>query len=106
MTQDVLEKYPMWFCPSIYDPAGVPKLEKALMDFAKQKFTNAIFDEDAVLPDCVDILEAQAYVLLKNNPHCKAVKVSLVKNPILPNHWTVKIGNSGLNLIKVEHYYE
>ena len=106
MTQDMLEKYPMWFCYAIYDYSGAPKLERALMDFAKENFRFALFDEDAIGHDCVERLQARADRLLKENPRWKPVTVRLIKNDLVDGHWTVHFGNMILKLQKVNHYYE
>ena len=106
MTQDLLEKYPMWFCFDVYEYAGAPKLERALMDFAKERFSNALFNEEAIQPECVDELEAHAYVLLKKNPRWKPVLIRKVINKAVPDLMYVNIGNMELRLRKVSHYYE
>jgi len=67
-----------WFVYDYYDPAGRPKLEAMLIDYAKKKYLYCLIDE-GVLTEVVNDISEEQERLGALNKRLKKVKIDLSK---------------------------
>ena len=100
------DKYPRWFVYDSYTPAGRPKLEDALMTWAKLQYLHTIIAEDQ-LKSVVDRILDKQDELWNENKRRKKVDVSLSRRDHFENtvRW-LYIGAQHLALRKVRDEIE
>lgn len=96
------EKYPRWFVYDTYEIAGRPKMENALMTWAKVNYNHCIIAEE-LLHYVVQNIKNKQDELWEQNKRLKKVEISLSKNDtgFHNNHCRIYIGAQSLSLWKV-----
>lgn len=95
------DKYPRWFVYDSYTPAGRPKLEDALMTWAKVNYEYCLI-ADELLPYVVEQIKKKQDELWEQNKRLKKVEIRLSQNNSFhPGNKWLYIGDQHLALRKV-----
>ena len=98
-------KYQRWFVFDCYTPAGRPKMEDALMNWAAKKWLHCtIYEHD--LKDMVKALNNKQDRLHEENKRLKRVDIKLNHTSLFPDIQTLWIGSQNLRLKRVREELE
>lgn len=92
------DKYPRWFVYDSYTPAGRPKLEDALMTWAKVNYEYCLISEE-LLSYVIEQIKKKQDELWEQNKRLKKVEIRL--SQIHPGNKWLYIGDQHLALRKV-----
>ena len=96
------EKYPRWFVYDYYTYAGAPKLEDALMTWARLQYLHCLI-ADSQLDYVVKKIEEKQEELWNENKRLKKVEIRFSRNDTWdPGHKWLHIGNQQLWFRKVK----
>lgn len=100
------EKYPRWFVYDYYTYAGAPKLEDALMTWARLQYLHCLIAESQ-LDYVVKKIEEKQEELWEQNKRLKKVEIRFSMNDTWDHgHKWLHIGNQQLRLRKVKDEIE
>ena len=100
------EKYPRWFVYDSYTPAGRPKLEDALMTWAKVNYMYCLIAESQ-LDYVVKKIQERQEALWNENKRLKKVEIRFSRrDQFHPGHMWLYIGKQHLALRKVRDEIE
>ena len=92
--------YQRWFFDGTYDVAGRPKMEQALMHYARATYYECLVYE-SFLPEIVKDIQEHQERLYKQNKRLKKVEIRLSKNDGSSTRW-LYIGAQHFNIRKVK----
>lgn len=93
------DPYQRWFFNSAYVAAGRPKMEEALMNYARKSYLDCLVYE-SYLPDIVQEIKDLQDVYFERNKRLKKVEIRLSENDGSDTRW-LHIGAMNLTLRKV-----
>lgn len=90
----------LWFFYDLHTTAGRPKMEDALMDYAKEAYLHGLVVEDDFAQILFDLEDRQREIL-ESNKRLRRVEVRLIYNPYYSDAADLRIGEQYLRLRKV-----
>lgn len=99
------EKYPRWFVYDYYTYSGAPKLEDALMTWARLQYLHCLIAE-SLLDYVVKKIQEKQEELWAENKRLKKVEIRFSKSDWDSGHKWLYIGSQHLSLRKVKDEIE
>lgn len=94
-----------WFVYNVYNPAGRPKMEDALLKWAAEKWLYcSVYERD--LKDLVKALKNKQDQLWEENKRLRKVDIKIIQNRAFPEVYTLYIGYQNLQLRKIRKELE